>query len=74
MFSRDAVLRQDPPIDPHVTATPQVGDDGTANADVRRSGVVVQLLVPLFVVCAMDFLDVVRVHDDQDLVSNLLAG
>ena len=43
-------------IRPGHTATSQVGDDRAANADVCRGGVVVQLLVPLLVVGAVDFL------------------
>lgn len=41
------MLAQNPPIAPHVSTAAQECNDGTANADVRRGGVVVQLLMPL---------------------------
>mmetsp|Transcript_79794 Transcript_79794/g.243980 ORF Transcript_79794/g.243980 Transcript_79794/m.243980 type:complete len:635 (-) Transcript_79794:773-2677(-) len=68
----DAVVPENFPILGHVAIGLQVLDDGPANANVLRRGVVVQLLMPLLVIRAVDLLDVVCVHDDKDLVSDLL--
>ena len=44
----NAMFSQHPPIGAHVSTAAQVCDDGSANANVSRGGVVVQLLMPLF--------------------------
>mmetsp|Transcript_54501 Transcript_54501/g.116428 ORF Transcript_54501/g.116428 Transcript_54501/m.116428 type:complete len:451 (+) Transcript_54501:2165-3517(+) len=70
----DAVIGEHLPVLPHVAIGLQILDDGPADADIFWGGVVVQFLMPLFVVGAMDLLDVVGVHDDENLVSDLLAS
>mmetsp|Transcript_83625 Transcript_83625/g.269505 ORF Transcript_83625/g.269505 Transcript_83625/m.269505 type:complete len:959 (+) Transcript_83625:1319-4195(+) len=70
----DAVIREHLPVLRHVAVGLQKLDDGPADADVLRRGVVVQLLMPLFEVGAVDLLDLVCVHDVEDHIANLLPG
>ena len=68
------VVAEDPPVDAVVAVGFQEGDVGLADADVVGRRVVVQLLVPLLHPGAVLLLDVVAVHDVQDLVPHLRAS
>mmetsp|Transcript_17376 Transcript_17376/g.40529 ORF Transcript_17376/g.40529 Transcript_17376/m.40529 type:complete len:254 (+) Transcript_17376:2113-2874(+) len=68
----DAMVVQNSPVLTHVAVGAQVCDDRPADTNVLWCCVVVQLLVPLLVVGAMDLLDVMRVHDHKNLVSDRL--
>ena len=69
----DAALGENAPVLGDVHVGLEEGEVSLADDDVVRGGVVVELLVPLLHPDTLHLLDVVAVHDVENLVANLLT-